>query len=96
MGQGLRIIVTALSPEVVLLNGGLTSSWDRFGPIVEAELAQSILSGTPPRIVVTSDVELARLRGAAALVLQRHAGYSRSNASDGKPVRRKRAPKKDS
>ncbi len=95
MGQGLRIIVTALSPELVLLNGGLTSAWDRFGPIVEAELAQNILTGTPPRIVVTSDVELARLRGAAALVLQRHAGYSRSNASDGKPVRRKRSPKKN-
>ena len=91
LGQGLRIIVTALSPEVVLLNGGLTSSWGRFGPIVEAELANSMLSGPPPRIVVTSDVELARLRGAAALVLQRHAGYSRSNASDGKPVRRKRS-----
>ncbi|QMV20148.1 ROK family protein [Granulicella sp. 5B5] len=94
MGQGLRIIVTALSPEVVLLNGGLTSAWDRFGPIVEAELADSMLSGTPPRIIVTSDVELARLRGAAALVLQRHAGYSKSNASDGKPIRRPRNPKK--
>jgi hypothetical protein len=53
-----------------------------------------MLSGTPPRIIVTSDVELARLRGAAALVLQRHAGYSRSNASDGKPVRRPRNSKK--
>jgi hypothetical protein len=31
-----------------------------------------------PRLMVTTDAELARLRGAAALVLQRHSGYHRS------------------
>jgi predicted NBD/HSP70 family sugar kinase len=77
LGKGLRMVTSALSPEVILLNGGLTSSWDRFGSIVEAELAKGMLAGTPPRILVTSDVELARLRGAAALVLQRHSGSRR-------------------
>jgi predicted NBD/HSP70 family sugar kinase len=78
LGKGLRTITTALSPEVILLTGGLTSSWSRFGPLVEAELAESMLGTTPPRIAVTVDVELARLRGAAALVLQRHSGSNRS------------------
>jgi predicted NBD/HSP70 family sugar kinase len=74
LAKGLSIIATALSPEVILLTGGLTSSWSRFGPLVEAELAQSLLGATPPRIEVTADAEMARLRGAAALVLQRHSG----------------------
>jgi predicted NBD/HSP70 family sugar kinase len=88
LGLGLRVIVTALSPEVVLINGGLTSSWERFGSLVEAELEGSMLSGTPPRIIVTNDVELGRLRGAAALVLQRHSGYNRTG--DGRRKSRKR------
>jgi predicted NBD/HSP70 family sugar kinase len=92
LGQGLRIITTALSPDVILLTGGLTSSWDRFGPLIEAELKGSMLAGEPPRIAVTSDVELARLRGAAALVLQRHSGYNRSHPADadGKSIRKRK------
>ena len=92
LGQGLRIITTALSPEVILLTGGLTSSWERFGPLIEAELKGSMLAGEPPRIAVTSDVELARLRGAAALVLQRHSGYNRSHPADadGKSIRKRK------
>jgi predicted NBD/HSP70 family sugar kinase len=77
LAHGLLTIITALAPEVIHLNGGLTSLWDRFGPIVAEELANSILAGKPPRLAVTSDVELSRLRGAAALVLQRHSGSRR-------------------
>jgi len=92
LGKGLRMLVTALSPEVILLTGGLTSSWARFGPIVKAELADGMLAIDAPRIEVTADVELARLRGAAALVLQRHSGYhrSKSEAPNGKSIRKRR------
>lgn len=90
--QGLCIITSALSPEVILLTGGITSSWDRFGPLIEAELAGHILAGDPPRIAVTSDDELARLRGAAALVLQHHSGYNSSQPTtlNGKFIRKRR------
>lgn len=81
LGRGLRNIVTTLSPEVILLNGGLTASWQRFGPVVIREMAVDLLAGPPPRIEVAGDAELARLRGAAALVLQRHSGVSRTSAS---------------
>jgi predicted NBD/HSP70 family sugar kinase len=81
LGQGLRLISTALSPELILLTGDLTISWARFGPIVEAELNGKMLAGVSPRLMVTTDAELARLRGAAALVLQRHSGYHRSTPS---------------
>jgi hypothetical protein len=51
-----------------------------------------MLAGEAPRIAVTSDVELARLRGAAALVLQRHSGYNRSQPgpADGKSIRKRK------
>jgi predicted NBD/HSP70 family sugar kinase len=95
LGKGMLNIIAALAPELILLTGGLTSSWARFGHLVEAELAANMLAGTPPRIAVTNDAELARLRGAAALVLQRHSGYNRSQAgsrskassANGKPAR---------
>jgi predicted NBD/HSP70 family sugar kinase len=91
LGQGLRIIATVLSPEVILLTGGLTAAWERFGPVVEAELASSMLAGPPPRIAITSDMEMARLRGAAALVLQRHSGYG---SSQSKETAKKHRPRK--
>jgi predicted NBD/HSP70 family sugar kinase len=89
LGKGLLIISAALSPDLILLTGGLTSSWGRFGHLVEAELAGNMLAGQPPRVAVTSDAELARLRGAAALVLQRHSGYNRSQptTANGKSIR---------
>jgi hypothetical protein len=66
---------------VILFTGDLTTSWSRFGPVVEAEVAGHMLAGTPPRLMITTDSELSRLRGAGALVLQRHSGYHRSTHS---------------
>jgi predicted NBD/HSP70 family sugar kinase len=66
LGRGLRLVTAALSPEVILIAGDITACWVRFGPQIQAELG------------ITSDGELARLRGAAAVVLQRHSGYQRS------------------
>jgi predicted NBD/HSP70 family sugar kinase len=78
LGRGLRMITVTLAPEVILITGDLASSWARFGPIVEAELASTPLSGGAPRLELTKDREMARLRGAAAVVLQRHSGHDRS------------------
>ena len=75
LGRGLRLITAALSPEVILVSGALTTSWDRFGPIVQKQLEAGILAGSPPRLEIAKEGELARLRGAAAIALQRHSGY---------------------
>jgi predicted NBD/HSP70 family sugar kinase len=92
LGQGLRLITAALSPEVILFTGDLTSSWARFGPMVEAELSGQMLAGTPPKLMTTTDGELSRLRGAGALVLQRHSGYHRSThtAANESSIRKRR------
>ena len=84
LGRGLHAITAALSPEVILFTGELTSAWQRFGPIVEAELKRQMLAGPPPRVMTTLNPEFARLRGAAALVLQRHSGYHRTHV-DSRP-----------
>lgn len=76
IGKGLRMIMAALSPEVILVAGDVTSAWRRFAPTIEAELAASSLVGKPPRLVPTHEGDVARLRGAAALLLQRHSVHS--------------------
>lgn len=90
LGRGLRLITAALAPEVILVTGDLTTSWSRFGPIIQSELQSTMLSGPAPQLRITSDSELSRLRGAAAVVLQRHSGYHKSThiASAGKRHRR--------
>jgi len=71
IGRGLRMIIAGLSPEVILIAGDITSAWHRFGPAIEREVAAQTLEGVSPRILPTHDGDLARLRGAAALVFQR-------------------------
>ncbi len=75
LGRGLRLITAALSPEVILVSGALTTSWERLGPIVQQQLEAGILGGSAPRLEIAKEGELARLRGAAAIALQRHSGY---------------------
>lgn len=81
IGRGLRMILAGLSPELVLITGEITSVWERFGPIIQRELESSVLAGLPPRVETAGDGELARLRGAAAVLLHRHASYHRSTHS---------------
>ncbi|HEV2274539.1 MAG TPA: ROK family transcriptional regulator [Acidobacteriaceae bacterium] len=73
IGKGLRMVIAALSPEVILIAGDVTSAWSRFAPIIEKQLKDLTLAGKPPRLQPTHEGEVARLRGAAALLLQRHA-----------------------
>jgi len=71
IGRGLRMIIAALSPSTILITGDVSAAWHRFGPIIEREAAALVLAGDPPRIRPGHEGEIARLRGAAALVFQR-------------------------
>jgi hypothetical protein len=69
----MRMIVAGMDPEQILVVGDLTRSWHRLGPIVEAEVREQVLpGGVPPRLVPVHEGGMARLRGAIALVLQKH------------------------
>jgi predicted NBD/HSP70 family sugar kinase len=71
IGRGLRLIIAGLAPSVILIAGEITSAWHRFGPTIEKEATENILGGKPPRILPSHEGDIARLRGAAALVFQR-------------------------
>lgn len=76
LGKGLRMVTAALSPAAVLVAGDVISAWHHFAGIIEAELAASTLAGNPPRLIPTYEGDVARLRGAAALLLQRRSMHS--------------------
>jgi len=71
IGQGLRLVVAALSPAVVYITGEVTSAWHRYRPTIEKAIRTITIAGSPPAVVPAPDGDLARLRGAAALVFQR-------------------------
>jgi predicted NBD/HSP70 family sugar kinase len=75
IGRGLRMIVTGLAPEEIVIVGDLTHQWAQFAPDIEAEVRGAALVGNVPR-VRPAEGNLARLRGTVALVLQRHFGPS--------------------
>lgn len=80
IGRGLRIVTTTFNPELILLVGDITLRWDTVGPLIKAELARRLVGGTQPRLDKVSDGEAARLRGAAAVLLQRHISFKRACA----------------
>ena len=77
LGRGLQLIIAALSPSLILVAGDITAAWHRFGPVIEREVNEHLLGGAVPQILPTHEGEIARLRGAAALVFQRHSARKR-------------------
>lgn len=78
IGAGIRTINAALSPEAILFAGDITNFWNIGASIIREECEAGLLTGSRPRLHSIGDGELALLRGAAAVVLQRHTGYYRS------------------
>lgn len=81
IGRGLRVVTAAFNPELILFAGDITLRWEAVGPIIQAELTKRVVGGAQPRIAVLSDGEAARLRGAAAVLLQRHISFKRTSVS---------------
>lgn len=71
IGRGLRLIIAGLSPSTILIAGEITPAWSRFAPILESEAASLTLAGKAPSIRPGREGDVARLRGAAALVFLR-------------------------
>jgi predicted NBD/HSP70 family sugar kinase len=88
IGAGLRIATAALSPELILFAGDITSFWQIVHKEIESQCRRQAMTVHVPWLVSIGDGESARLRGAAAVLLQRHTGYYRAN-------RRKHSMKQD-
>lgn len=74
LGRGLASLVTGLAPQVVVVVGEVTAAWGRVGPIVERTVNERALPMIGTRIIPTDPATQPRLRGAVALVVQRHFG----------------------
>ena len=68
LGQGLRMIASALAPNEIVIVGDITAAWQRFAPIVEAELNRNSLSKSI-KLRPSAEGSTARLRSAVALVM---------------------------
>jgi predicted NBD/HSP70 family sugar kinase len=71
VGRGLRIVAATLAPEVIFISGDIVAAWSRLGPVIEKSFSESLLADLKPRLVPTHEAEVARMRGAAILVVQR-------------------------
>ena len=70
LARGLRMIIAGLAPSIILIAGEITNAWHHVGTIIERETAEHRLGKTSPIIQPSHESEIARLRGAAALVFQ--------------------------
>lgn len=85
IGNGMRMVTAALSPEIILFAGDISHAWTLLAPAISRQCKQSLLAGMMPRIGCTGDGQKAHLLGAAAVVLQRHSQYYRSRPADQGP-----------
>ncbi|MFN7928623.1 MAG: ROK family protein [Blastocatellia bacterium] len=74
LGQGLAMVIMALAPEVILLIGEITTAWAQIEPILRAEVQTRCRVPRLPRLVPSDHQTQPRLRGAVALILQKHFG----------------------
>jgi predicted NBD/HSP70 family sugar kinase len=90
IGRGLRILIAGLSPSTILIAGEITPAWHRYAPIIEKEVASLTLAGAPPAVRPVREGDIARLRGAAALVFQRQARREFAETGRRRPAARHR------
>jgi predicted NBD/HSP70 family sugar kinase len=74
LGAGLAILVTGLSPDIIVVIGEVTRLWNLIGPIITDIVRKRSFSSAATRIVPTDPSGEPRLRGTIALVLQKHFG----------------------
>ncbi len=72
LGVGIAMLETGLAPDVLLVVGEVTRAWDRIRPVMVEALRRRPFSHTGARILAIEPDTQPQLRGAMALVLQKH------------------------
>jgi len=72
LGVGLAMLAIGLSPDLITVVGSVTAAWDRVGPIIANVVKHRCPGRVLPRIQPTDPATEPRLRGAVALMLQKH------------------------
>lgn len=75
LGVGFSMLVSGISPSMIVVIGEITRAWERIEPIIKNVL-DTRLPNSPvlTRIVPAQDNLQPRLRGSMALILQKHFG----------------------
>jgi len=71
VGAGLRLISAALAPERILISGDIVNAWPHIEQVIHQSFSEIALGQLQPIITPTHETEIAKLRGAAILVVQR-------------------------
>lgn len=74
LGQGLAMVMMAVAPDVILLVGEVTTAWSHLEPILWQEIQKRCPVPLKTRIIPSDHTTQPRLRGAVALILQKHFG----------------------
>jgi predicted NBD/HSP70 family sugar kinase len=72
LGIGLAVLVTGLAPDALVVVGEVTRAWSRIGPVVEQAIRGRSFTHATTKILPTDPKSLPRLRGAIALMVQKH------------------------
>ena len=79
IGEGLHLLNAVMSPDLILLATDVPTFYNMHHELIEEVCRTGAMDGIGPRLVSVGDGEVARLRGAAAVVLQRHSGYYKAS-----------------
>jgi len=78
IGRGTRMIVAGLAPETITFIGEFTAAWNRYRPVIEAEVQAQSIAPEATVLRAAEDGATARMRGTMALVFQKHFGATAS------------------
>jgi predicted NBD/HSP70 family sugar kinase len=74
LGAGLAMLVSGFSPEAIVVAGEISGAWDLVEPVILEVIKQRCPALVIPQIRATGPATQPRLRGAIALMLQKHFG----------------------
>jgi len=74
IGRGIALLVAGLAPDAIFVIGEVTRAWRDVGQLIDASVRRHSFTRAATRIVPTDPITQPRLRGAIALVLQKHFG----------------------
>lgn len=72
LGVGIAMLITCFAPSLIVVVGEVTRVWEKIGPIINGVVVEKSPSAKATRITPLDELAQPRLRGAIALVLQKH------------------------
>ena len=72
LGMGIAMLVAGLAPDVIVVIGEVTRAWKQLEPVIHKVVSQRLPTKAATRVLPAATGAELRLRGALALVLQKH------------------------